>query len=60
MSALRTISAGIAFFLGPILGAFIQYYISYEVLMFIITALFLVCGVVELIEAIKANWKPSL
>lgn len=55
MASLRTISAGVAFFLGPILGGLIKYYLGYTVLMFVIAVLFLICGAVELAETIKSH-----
>ena len=42
-------------FIGPILGGLIAYYASFDLLMLIFGGTFFLCGVVELIENIRAR-----
>lgn len=55
ISSLRTIAAGIAFFIGPIFGGLISYYFGFDTLMLIFGVLFLGCAILEFSEVIHAS-----
>lgn len=55
VSSLRTIAAGIAFFVGPIFGGLISYYLGFDILMLIFGAMFLACAILEFSEVMHAK-----